>query len=196
MEGGLPAWPAPLRAGGVVLRAFGPEDVGAVRDLATDPYVPLTGSLPAHADEAQAAAWIERQCGRLAAGLGYSFAIADAEDGTALGQVGLWLADLPAGRLTVGYAVAPRARGRGAATDALRALLPFAATVPGVRRVEAHVEPWNEASLRTAERAGFVRDGVLLRHAEVGGVRRDVVRLVHRPDLRSGSASGSPAERR
>lgn len=178
---GLPAWPAPLRAGRVVLRAFTPGDLDTVRDLATDPYVPLTGSLPAHADEAQAAAWIDRQLGRLAEGAGYSFAVADAEVGTALGTVGLWCTDLAAGRLTVGYAVAPRARGRGTATDALRALLPFAATVPGARCVQAHVEPWNEASLRSAERAGFVREGLLRKHSEIGGTLRDVVRLVHRP---------------
>jgi len=34
-------------AGGVVLRPFATDDVAMLRDLATDPYVPLIGSLPA-----------------------------------------------------------------------------------------------------------------------------------------------------
>jgi hypothetical protein len=33
----------------VVLRVFGAGDVAMLRDLATDPYVPLIGSLPAAA---------------------------------------------------------------------------------------------------------------------------------------------------
>jgi ribosomal-protein-alanine N-acetyltransferase len=41
---------------GVVLRAFRLDDVAMAVELASDPYVPLTGSLPANADEAQARA--------------------------------------------------------------------------------------------------------------------------------------------
>jgi ribosomal-protein-alanine N-acetyltransferase len=41
---------------GVVLRAFRLDDVAMAVELASDPYVPLTGSLPANAEEAQARA--------------------------------------------------------------------------------------------------------------------------------------------
>jgi RimJ/RimL family protein N-acetyltransferase len=67
-------------------------------------------------------------------------------------DLALWLSDLPHGRATAGYFVAPSARGRGFAAAALTALTGFAWTMPGLHRIELHIEPWNTASTRTAER--------------------------------------------
>lgn len=80
------------------------------QDLSTDPYVPLVGSLLAHATRHQASEWLQRQQGRLVDGTGFSLAIADAATNVAVGQIGLWLAHLPHGRAEAGYAVAPSAR--------------------------------------------------------------------------------------
>ena len=107
-----------------------------LRDLATDPYVPLIGSLPALADEEQALAFIQRQHGRLETGVGYSFCAADPATGSGLGTAGLWLTGIEQGRATVGYTVAPRARRRGVAVRALRALTWFAWTLPALFRLE------------------------------------------------------------
>src|SRR5438876_10524838 len=52
---GLPSWPAaPVAYGPVVLRQFSDRDVPMAQELATDPYVPLVGSLPANASREQA----------------------------------------------------------------------------------------------------------------------------------------------
>lgn len=164
----------PPAHGSVRLRAFEARDVAMVRDLATDPYVPLTGTLPAHATAEQALDWIERQRMRPAEGRGFSFCVADAGDDRALGQVGLWLRDVASGRASAGYGVAPRERGRGVAVDALRAVTDVAWSLPDVHRVELYVEPWNVASVLTAERAGYEREGVLRSHQEIGGRRVDM----------------------
>jgi RimJ/RimL family protein N-acetyltransferase len=37
------------------------------------------------------------------------------------------------------------------------------------------VEPWNEAAIRVAERAGFQQEGVLRSWQEVGGERKDML---------------------
>ena len=172
----LPAWPAtPPRHGPVVLRAFRTEDTAVARELSTDPYVPLIGTLPARATEAEARDWIARQQGRWAEGAGFSFAIAEAGSGRAVGAIGLWLRELHEGRATAGYAVAPAERGRGFAAAALTAVTAFGWTVPELHRVELHVEPGNTASVRTAERAGYRREGLLRSHTEIGGRRRDVL---------------------
>lgn len=126
-----------------------------VQDLATDPYVPLIGSLPAHASETQARDWIQRQLGRWSEGRGFSFAIAEGATGHGVGSAGLWLAELAHGRATAGYCVAPRYRGHGYAVDALMALTRFAWARPAVHRVRLYVEPGNIPSIRTAERAGY-----------------------------------------
>jgi [ribosomal protein S5]-alanine N-acetyltransferase len=173
----LPPWPdTPPAAGGVLLRPFTDDDVPMVLDLATDPYVPLIGSLPAHATEEEARAYIARNRGRWAEGHGFSFAVADAATGRAVGGTGLWLAaGLPHGRAEIGYAIAPGARGHGHAADALAAVTGFAWTIPPLHRLELHIEQWNVASIRTAERAGYRREGLLRSYQEIGGRRRDML---------------------
>lgn len=172
----LPPWPvAPPTHGRVVLRRPTAADVPMARELSTDPYVPTIGSLPPDASSAEALAWVHRQHDRYTAGAGFSFTIADARTDAALGSCGLWLHALAAGRGTVGYSVAPSARGRGVAADALSALTGFGWTVPELFRLEAYVEPWNAASVRTAERVGYVREGLLRSHQTIGGRRRDML---------------------
>lgn len=165
--------PGPV-SGEVRLRGFRATDVAMVRDLSTDPYVPLIGSLPGEADETAALGWIVRQHDRLITGAGYSFCAALRATDEAVGAAGLWLGSREHGRASAGYSVAPRARGRGLAVDALSALTQFAWTVPEVHRVELYVEPWNEASRRTALAAGYAREGLLLSHQVIGERRVDM----------------------
>ena len=168
-------WPEPEPSFGEVrLRRFTPGDVPMLRDLSTDPYVPLTGSLSENADDDDALRYIDRQHDRLVSGAGYSFCVAVRSTDEAVGQAGLWLAALEHGRATAGYAVAPRARGRGRAGQALTALTDFAWTVPGVQRVELYIEPWNEPSVRTAQAAGYEYEGLLRSHQAIGGRRVDM----------------------
>ncbi len=169
-------WPAtPPTHGGVVLRAFADEDAHLAIELGDDPYIPLIHSVPASPTAEQAREWIVRQRGRLAEGMGLSFAIADAATDEAVGAIGLWLQNLPAGRATVGYAVSPAHRGRGIATNALRALTAFAWTIPALHRVELYIEPWNISSIHVAATAGYQREGLLRSHQDIGGTRRDML---------------------
>jgi len=169
-------WPTPPPAyGPVVLREFADRDLPMALELATDSYVPLIGSLPANAGEREALDWIARQGGRLAEGTGFSFAIAEADTDHAVGTIGLWLRSLAYGRASAGYSVAPSARGRGIAAAALIALTSFAWTIGNLHRVELYIEPWNAGSVRTAERAGYQREGLLRSHQEIGGQRRDML---------------------
>ena len=69
-----PAWR--VAHGSVVLREFSDLDVTMAMELSTDPYVPLTGSLPPNASQQQALEWVHRQRGRPIEGVGFSFAIA------------------------------------------------------------------------------------------------------------------------
>ena len=174
--GRLPPWPrtAPS-SGAVLLRPFTDRDVPMVRDSATDPYIPRIGTLPAQATDAEARDWIARQHQRWTEGTGFSFAIAEVSSGRAVGGAGLWLRELAHGRASAGYSVAPSCRGRGYAAAALTALTGFAWTLPGLHRVELYIEPWNTASIRTADAAGYEREGLLRSYLEIGGERRDML---------------------
>ena len=172
----LPPWPAtPPACGPVVLRAFEDVDLPMALELSTDPYAPSIGTMPAHATEAQAADWIARQRNRWAEGAGFSFAVVDAASDRAVGAAGLWLRQLPEGRATAGYFVVPSARGRGLAAAALSAVTAFGWTIPDLHRIELHIEPWNTASVRTAENAGYQREGLMRSHTEIAGRRRDML---------------------
>ena len=158
-----------------MLRPFRESDVGMLRDLATDPYVPLIGTLPANASEQGALDFIERQHARLRSGVGYSFCVADQSTDAALGTAGLWLADVAAGRASVGYAVAPFARRRRVAVSALRALTAFGWAIPELHRIELYAEPSNVGSVRTAEAAGYLPEGLLRSHQPIGDRRADML---------------------
>ncbi len=170
------AWPEePPAPGRVVLRAFRESDARLAEELAEDPYVPLIGTLEPHASGEQARAWLERQRDRSAQGDAFSFAVAERPGGPAVGQVGLSLRDLDQGRAVAGYAVVPSARGRGVGTAALVAITRFAWSTRTIHRVELYIEPWNRASVRVAERAGYDREGLLRSHQVIGGRRRDML---------------------
>lgn len=171
----IPPWPFPNpEYGGIRLRQFSDLDAGMAMDLSHDPYVPLVGSLPPGANHDEALAWVDRQRQRHIEGMGFSFSIADRETDRSVGNIGLWVRDLDTGRAKVGYGVAPSERGHSAASDALCALTTFAWTIPQLHRVELYIEPWNAASIRTAVKAGYEREGLLRSHQEIGGERCDM----------------------
>ena len=171
----LPTAMPRLAHGPVVLRAFRDADAPLVRSVAGDPLIPLITTVPTSGTQVDALAFIARQHARLAEGTGYSFAIADAATDEAVGQIGLWLRALSAGRTSTGYWVGPAFRGRGYAGAALRALSDWALSLDEVARLELHVEPWNEGSWRAAVACGFAREGLLRSWQQVGEERRDML---------------------
>jgi len=158
----------------VTLRAFEPRDAPLVVSVADDPLIPLITTVPASGRVVDAEAYIERQHDRIRSGQGYSFAVADSSTDDAVGQIGLWIGDLAAGRATTGYWIAPAHRRRGRARAALAALTEWAFTIDEVARLQLCVEPWNEGSWRTAERCGYRREGLLRSWEQVGTERRDM----------------------
>jgi RimJ/RimL family protein N-acetyltransferase len=158
----------------VTLRAFQSADIPLVQEAGNDPLIPLITTVPASGDAGAARAYIQRQHDRLTSGVGYSFAIADEATDEAVGQIGLWLKNVGHGRASTGYWIASRYRGRRYATAALEAISRWALSLEGIHRVELYVEPWNEASWRTAERVGYIREGLLRNWQQVGQERRDM----------------------
>lgn len=179
-----------LRADGLLLRAWELADLPLVREASADPYIPLITTVPPVWSRAEGEAFVRRQWARAQTGAGYPFVITRTADARPLGTIGLWLRDLPEGRATLGYWLSPQARGNGTAARALTTVTTWATTELRVPRLQLLVEPWNEASARTAERAGFTREGVLRAWQEVGGVRRDMVMYgrVAEPSSGSGAA--------
>ena len=70
------------------------------------------------------------------------------------------------------FALVPH-QGKGYMSEGLRLALDRAFGPHGLQRVEANVQPNNEASLRMVRRLGFRREDPSLRYLRVGGVWRD-----------------------
>lgn len=81
------------------------------------------------------------------------------DTGRAVGTAGLSHTPEP-GLAQMGYSVYPDLQGRGFATEAIRALIARAFTNPAFERVRATIPPWNEPSIRVAEKAGLHHTGV------------------------------------
>lgn len=63
------------------------------------------------------------------------------------------------GVVEVGYSILPDFRGKGYATEIVRALVARAFETPGIARVIAHAFPSNAGSIKVLERAGFSAAG-------------------------------------
>jgi RimJ/RimL family protein N-acetyltransferase len=85
------------------------------------------------------------------------YALVRRADGHAVGAMGFHGAPDEDGQVEVGYDLAEGARGRGYATEALRALSAWALGRDGVRAVIAVVDRANVPSQNVVTRAGFTR---------------------------------------
>ncbi|MEU8119276.1 GNAT family protein [Spirillospora sp. NPDC049024] len=185
----------------LVLRPFGLDDAPALIEAirAGEDYLP-----PNFPDvlEAEPIAWFLREGVHKVQrfGLGVHLAAADRDTGDLVGTIGLFRVNWTHLTCEVGYGMRPSARGRGHATEALSLISDWALRTCGLFRVELRAMVNNPASIRVAEKAGYVREGVARggeRDSE--GVSRDMVvfsriatdpPLVGAPARRPGSASG------
>jgi [ribosomal protein S5]-alanine N-acetyltransferase len=135
-------------------------DLDCLRQAAEDPGIPAGTTVPAVYSPEAAMEFVVRQWGRQESGEGISLAVADAERDVARGLAVVLLREQP-GVAGIGYWIVPGARRRGLATHAVVLLSDWAPAALGIARLEAWVEPGNEASLRVLAAAGFVREGVL-----------------------------------
>ena len=92
-----------------------------------------------------------------------------------IGTTTLFNLDLDNGRAEIGYALARDFWGQGYMSEALQALLEYSFELLRLRRLEADVDPRNDASIRTLERLGFKREGFLRERWHVGGEIQDAL---------------------
>jgi RimJ/RimL family protein N-acetyltransferase len=140
---------------------FGEEHLAGVEEMLDDPDLLRFTRVPEPVPPGFARTWFERYEEARGDGSREAFAIV-ADDGREF--LGLALApqiDRETRTAELGYVVAPAARGRGVATEALRRLTDWAFAELGMLRLELLISVDNTGSKKVAERCGYVRDGVL-----------------------------------
>jgi RimJ/RimL family protein N-acetyltransferase len=145
---------------GIRLEPLSAEHVEGLDALAQDPDVQRNTYVPSPPPPDFGKTWLERYERGREEGTREGFAIVDAQDGSFLGIAVAVRLDEAAGEAELGYILAPEARGRGAATEALRQLTDWG-FARGLKRLELRVDGDNEASKRVAERCGYTHEGVL-----------------------------------
>jgi len=166
----------PLSEDGVVLRRLESGDIGWITAACSDPELSrYTAAIPYPYTEADARAFVRDAARDWAEGTAATFVVAQATSGQGLGMIGLHLFARDPGLAEVGYWLRREARGRGAATTAVRLVAGWAFGELGVARLSLQTAPENLASQRVAERAGFAREGVLRAWLPAADGRRDSV---------------------
>lgn len=163
----------PLADDLIRLEPLGRSDAAHYLGVIGDPDVVRFTRVPAGADEAFVRSWLGRYESGWEDGSRAGFTILG-RDGGFLGFAAIVELSLEHREGEIGYLVAPAARGRGIAPRAVGLLTRWAFEELGLLRLELRIDVRNPASEKVAERAGYVRDGVLRSLHFKDGVRSDV----------------------
>jgi RimJ/RimL family protein N-acetyltransferase len=158
---GLPQLEAPLGDGVVSLREWAEPDADRMVPLLNEPEIVRWTRVPSPYTRADAEEYLARMEHLRRRGDELALAIVDAANGDLLGSISVRVTSREHSRGELGYLVFAPARGRDAATRAVRLLARFAFERLGLERVEIFAATANAASQRVAEKAGFTREGVL-----------------------------------
>ena len=150
------------------LRPYRQDDARAVYALYSDPVVTRYWSFPAWTRREQASDYLAARMA-LETPAVYAWALAERECDRLIGTTTLFSLSGPHKRAEIGYSLLPARQGQGLATEALRTVLEHAFGPLGLERIEADVDPRNEASWRLLEKLGFRREGLLRNRWRVDG---------------------------
>lgn len=159
----------------LLLREAADRDVEAVFEMESDPVAMRYWSKPPMRDLSEAMASVERAKGYFGARAALRWSICRLEDDGMLGHVSLFDFNEQSGRAEIGYGLARRHWGQGFMQEALTAVLDYAFGPFGLRRLEADIDPRNLLSVRSLERLGFTREGLLRERWQVGDEISDTV---------------------
>lgn len=157
------------------LRALRAADVPALFEIFSDREVMRYWSHGPLADRAAAEALLADIERRAREGTLYQWGVARADDDRVVGTCTLAEIERSHRRASIGYALGRRDWGQGYAREAVGALIAHAFGALDLHRLEADVDPRNEASIRVVEHFGFVREGHLSERYLVQGELQDAV---------------------
>jgi RimJ/RimL family protein N-acetyltransferase len=162
-----------LSDGTTRLEPLAARHLEGLAELGRDPDVQRFTYVPTPWEEGFERTWLEGY-ERAPEGTRAAFAILEEESGEFVGFAALVRIDPDAREAEAGYIVSRRARGHGVAVRALRLLTEWALDELALERVELRITPENMASIRVAERCGYVREGVLRSMHFKQGARSDL----------------------
>jgi ribosomal-protein-alanine N-acetyltransferase len=136
------------------------SDADALFAIGSDPEVAHFAEWPLNTERGPALERLRQRAEQWESGAEYYWVITLAGDDRAIGAVSTRVDQHAA---DVGYLLDRQQWGKGYATEAGRAIVDWAFTVPSIRRVWATCDTENTASARVLEKIGLQREGTLRR---------------------------------
>jgi RimJ/RimL family protein N-acetyltransferase len=169
-----------IRTDRLTIRCWEPRDAPLLKDAVDTslvhlrPWMPWAAHEPTTLDEK--AELLRTFRGRFDLGEDFLYGIFARDESEVIGGSGLHTR-VGLGALEIGYWIRASRVGQGLAREASAALTKVAFRVCGVDRVEIHVDPANDASLRVPRALGFAEEATLRRRlpASEGEPPRDSV---------------------
>lgn len=158
----------PLRTNRLLLRPLRESDADAMLGIFSDPEVMrFWGSVPWSSRD-EALERIAKDAQRLEEGTDLRLGLERLTDATFLGTCTLFDFNAQCRRAEIGYCLASAAWGQGYMHEALTSLIQYGFKQLDLNRIEADIDPRNEASARSLERLMFKREGLLRERWIVG----------------------------
>lgn len=144
--------------GDLYLDRFVEEDAPLIYKLRSDPTVLKYISREPMASEADAIEWTQERIKDFEENKGINWVIRKQKGGKLMGTVGFWRYDAERFRAEVGYSLLPEHHGQGIMSRCLKCILPFAFEELNMHSVSAEIDPYNLASKKVLEKAGFRKE--------------------------------------
>jgi RimJ/RimL family protein N-acetyltransferase len=152
----------------LAMRETREADVDVEYAMRTDLVVMRFWSSPPVREISEARDAVHRAQGYFASREGIRWVLTLEGDDRMIGSVGLFNFHEQNRLAEIGYALAREHWGRGYMNEALVAVIDWGFGPFGLRRIEADTHPDNTASVKTLERLGFAREGLLRERWQVG----------------------------
>ncbi len=160
IEAAFPRFPT-LTTERLVLRQIQPTDAAAFFEVLSDANVVRYTSGEPHQSIEQTRELIRRLQAAYDKRESMRWAITLRGEERMIGSCCLWHFDEGFHRAEIGYELHPAFWGQGIASEAVSALLSYSFTELALHRIEADVDPENEASKRLLLKLGFTYEGTL-----------------------------------
>ena len=144
-----------IRAERVLLRQLEVDEARVLAGGRKNGLPPAVAGYPLEGTVASAGMVVRRHDAGVPVASYGSYQVVVIEQGVVIGDIGFHGPPDSGGAVTIGYGIAPEARGQGYATESLVAIIEWALAQPEVKTVNADAALENTASQAVMERAGM-----------------------------------------
>jgi [ribosomal protein S5]-alanine N-acetyltransferase len=150
-------------------RRIAQSDAETVFEIFSHPEVTRYWSSPPMVEMSEAEAFVQRKLVSYAGPGGFQVGVERKEDGELLGACSFFNQNLDCKRAEVGYVLGRKHWGKGYMSEAMTGLIETAFGPMELNRLEADIDPRNEASAKLLQRLGFREEGLLRERWIVAG---------------------------